>query len=339
MSNIREVARLAGVSVATVSRALKSPERVLLATRERVNAAVEQAGYRPNLMAVQFRSRRTFNLVILVPHIANSFFARVISGAQKAAQAAGYRVLLCDTLGCEATEREYADLVHAHQADGVLQLRAYDPFASTTDAADLPPIVNACEILASSRHPTVSLDNHGAAQTVTEHLLALGHRRIGLINGPATSPLTHDRRAGYEAALRAAGITPDAKLICPGDFSLKAGYDGALQLLGMPERPTALFCESDEMAIGALKRIKEMGLRVPQDVSLAGFDDIELAAYCDPPLTTIAQPAECFGQHAVDMLIGLIEKRTLEVRHVTLPHSLVVRQSTAGVPDGDITGG
>ncbi|MBD8621305.1 substrate-binding domain-containing protein [Pseudomonas sp. CFBP 13727] len=339
MSNIREVARLAGVSVATVSRALKSPERVLLATRERVNAAVEQAGYRPNLMAVQFRSRRTFNLVILVPHIANSFFARVISGAQKAAQSAGYRVLLCDTLGCEATEREYADLVHAHQADGVLQLRAYDPFASTTHVADLPPIVNACEILEGGRHPTVSLDNHGAARAVTEHLLALGHRRVGLINGPATSPLTRDRRAGYEAAMRAAGITPDAKLICPGDFSLKAGYNGALQLLGMPERPTALFCESDEMAIGALKRIKEMGLRVPQDVSLAGFDDIELAAYCDPPLTTIAQPAECFGQHAVDMLISLIEKRPLEVRHVTLPHSLVVRQSTAGVPNGDIASG
>ncbi|MBD8479891.1 LacI family DNA-binding transcriptional regulator [Pseudomonas coleopterorum] len=331
MSNIREVARLAGVSVATVSRTLKSPERVLPETRDRVNVAVEQAGYRPNLMAVQFRSRRTFNLVVLVPNIANGFFARVISGAQKAAQAAGYRVLLCDTLGCEATEREFAELVHAHQADGLLQLRAYDPFASTSDLSDVPPIVNACEVLQSGRHPTVSLDNRAAAKAVTQHLLDLGHRRIGLINGPADSPLTHDRRAGYEAALREADIAPEAALICPGDFSLKAGYDGALQLLAGPERPTALFCESDEMAIGALKRIREMGLRVPQDVSLAGFDDIELAAYCNPPLTTIAQPAEQFGQQAVEMLISVIEKRPLAARHVTLPYQLTIRQSTARV--------
>jgi LacI family repressor for deo operon, udp, cdd, tsx, nupC, and nupG len=329
LSNIREVARLAGVSVATVSRALKSPERVLPETRERVQVAVEQAGYRPNLLAVQFRSRRTFNLVVLVPHIANSFFARVISGAQRAAHAAGYRVLLCDTLGCEATEREYADLVHAHQADGVLQLRAYDPFESITDTGHLPPMINACEVLESGRHPTVSLDNHRAAKALTEHLLALGHRRIGLINGPGDSPLTRDRRAGYEAALQEAGVAVDAALICPGDFSLKAGYDGALQLLDNADRPTALFCESDEMAIGALKRIKEMGLRVPEDVSLAGFDDIEPAAYCDPPLTTIAQPAESFGEQAVSMLIELIEKRPLAARHVTLPYQLTVRQSTA----------
>ena len=133
------------------------------------------------------------------------------------------------------------------------------------------------------------------------------------------------------SALREADIAPDAALICPGNFSLKAGYDGALQLLAGPERPTALFCESDEMAIGALKRIREMGLRVPQDVSLAGFDDIELAAYCDPPLTTIAQPAEQFGQQAVEMLISLIEKRPLAARHVTLPYQLTIRQSTARV--------
>uniref|UniRef100_UPI001A9DA8CB LacI family DNA-binding transcriptional regulator n=1 Tax=Pseudomonas sp. 43(2021) TaxID=2813560 RepID=UPI001A9DA8CB len=131
MSKIRELAQLAGVSVSTVSRTLRSPEHVLARTRERVMAAVEQAGYRPNLMAVQFRSQRTGNLVILVPTIANTFFARVISGAQQAAQAAGYRLLLCDTQGLEELERQFAELVYAYQADGVLQLRAYDPFENT----------------------------------------------------------------------------------------------------------------------------------------------------------------------------------------------------------------
>ena len=331
LSNIREVARLAGVSVATVSRTLKSPERVLPETRDKVNAAVEQAGYRPNLMAVQFRSRRTGNLVILVPAIANTFFARVISGAQQAAQAANYRLLLCDTQGREEIEREFAELVYNHQADGVIQLRAYDPFQAPFPSAELPPIVNACEVIQGGRHPTISLDNRAAAKAMTEHLIGLGHRRIGLIKGPKSSPLTRDRVAGYQDALQHAGIACDPELICHGDFSLKAGYDGAAAMLKLPDRPTALFCENDEMAIGALKHLKQQGLRVPQDVSLVGFDDIPFAAYCDPPLTTIAQPAEMFGQKAVEMLIALIEKKPLAQRHVVLPFELTLRQSTAAL--------
>lgn len=331
LSNIREVARLAGVSVATVSRTLKSPGRVLPDTRDKVNAAVEKAGYRPNQMAVQFRSRRTGNLVILVPTIANTFFAKVISGAQQAAQLAGYRLLLCDTQGREEVEREFAELVYAHQADGVIQLRAYDPFEAPFPSADLPPIVNACEVIQGGRHPTISLDNRAAAKAMTEHLIELGHRRIGLIKGPKSSPLTRDRVAGYQDALQQAGITSDAALICHGDFSLKAGHDGAAAMLELPDRPTALFCENDEMAIGALKRIKQQGLRVPEDISLVGFDDIPFAAYCDPPLTTISQPAETFGQKAVEMLIALIEKKPIEQRHVVLPFKLTLRNSTAVV--------
>ena len=331
MSNIREVARLAGVSVATVSRTLRSPERVLPDTRDKVNAAVEQAGYRPNLMAVQFRSRRTGNLVILVPTIANSFFAKVISGAQQAAQLAGYRLLLCDTQGREAIGREFAELVYAHQADGVIQLRAYDPFAAPFPGAALPPIVNACEVIHNGRHPSISLDNRAAAKAMTEHLIELGHRRIGLIKGPKSSPLTRDRVAGYQDALNQAGLEADPALVCHGDFSLKAGDDGAAAMLALPDRPTALFCENDEMAIGALKRIRQSGLRVPEDISLVGFDDIPFAAYCDPPLTTISQPAEAFGQRAVEMLIALIEKKPLAERHVVLPFELTLRESTARV--------
>jgi len=331
LSNIREVARLAGVSVATVSRTLKSPERVLAPTRERVMAAVEQAGYRPNLMAVQFRSRRTGNLVILVPTIANTFFARVISGAQQAAHPAGYRLLLCDTQGRVELERQFAELVYAYQADGVIQLRAYDPFENAPPDADVPPIVNACEVLKAGRYPTISLDNVAAAKAMTDHLIALGHRRIGLIKGSKNSPLTLDRLAGYEAALREAGIAFDEALICHGNFSLEAGYAGAQKMLALAERPSALFCENDEMAIGALKRIRQAGLRVPEDISVVGFDDIPMAAFCDPPLTTISQPAEAFGAKAVEMLIALIEKRPLAERHVVLPFELTPRSSTARI--------
>ncbi|WP_434676780.1 LacI family DNA-binding transcriptional regulator [Pseudomonas sp. R1-18] len=333
MSNIREVARLAGVSVATVSRTLKSPERVLAETRDKVNAAVEKAGYRPNLMAVQFRSRKTGNLVILVPAIANTFFARVISGAQRAAQAAGYRLLLCDTQGQESIERQFAELVYAYQADGVIQLRAFDPFEQSSDGAAMPPIVNVCEVIRQGRHPTISLDNQAAAKAMTEHLLQLGHRRIGLIKGPKSSPLTRDRVAGYEEALRQAQIPLDDALVSHGDFTLNAGYLGASAMLKLNPRPTALFCENDEMAIGALRRIREEGLRVPQDISLAGFDDIPMAAYCDPALTTISQPAEAFGEKAVEMLIALMDGKPVTERHLVLPFELTVREST-GAPGG-----
>jgi LacI family repressor for deo operon, udp, cdd, tsx, nupC, and nupG len=166
---------------------------------------------------------------------------------------------------------------------------------------------------------------------MTEYLIAMGHQRIGLIKGPKGSPLTRDRLAGYEAALRDAGLALDNTLICHGDFTLDAGYSGAGKLLALDSRPSALFCENDEMAIGALKRIKEQGLRVPEDISLAGFDDIPMAAYCDPPLTTISQPAEMFGEKAVEMLIALIEKQPLPQRHVVLPFALTKRDSTARV--------
>lgn len=332
MSNIRKVAELAGVSVATVSRTLRMPERVSPATRDRVLAAVEQAGYRPNLMAVQFRSRKTRNLVVLVPVIANVFFARVISGIQEAAQAIDYRVLLCDTLGREDVEIAYAELVRAHQADGLIQLRAFDPFSNSGPQGEgLPPMVNACEILDVPPCPTVRLDNRAAAHEMTEHLLGLGHRRIGLIKGPQGSPLTRERIAGYEDALRQAGVAPDPTLLCRGNFTLQSGYDAAGQLLGNIERPTAIFCENDEMAIGAIKRIREAGLGVPQDISVAGFDDIPFAAFCDPPLTTIAQPAEAFGRHAVEMLVAQFAHQPLETAHLVLPHRLVIRGSTAAV--------
>lgn len=325
MTNIRKVAALAGVSVATVSRTLKSPAQVSPETREKVLEAVEQAGYKPNLMAIQFRSQRTRNLVVLVPDIANTFFAQVIRGIQEAASAFDYRVLLCNTLGNPDTERQFAELVDAKQADGVIQLRAFDPFARK----DHPPLVNICEIVDNALYPTVSLDNRGGARTMTEHLLALGHRRIGLIQGPPGSPLTRERFAGYREALDAAGLELDLALLQDGDYTCQSGHAATAQLLRNETRPTAIFCENDEMAMGAIQCIRQAGLRVPEDISVAGFDDISFAAFCDPPLTTIAQPAEAFGQHAVAMLLALLDGKSIPEHHLILPFELVVRSSTA----------
>lgn len=330
MSNIRKVAELAGVSVATVSRTLKLPEVVSPATRERVRRAIAEAGYRPNRLAVQFRSRRTHNLAVLVPTVANTFFARVIGGIEQAAQERGYGVLLCNTQGREDLETQYASMVAAYQADGVIQLRAFNPFPDEAlEPGKALPMVNVCEVLDAAPCPTLQLDNRAAAREMTEHLIGLGHRRIAMIQGPRRSPLTRERVAGYREALQAAGLPLDDGLLCPGDFTLASGHQSAGQLLARPVPPTAIFCENDEMAIGAISRIREAGLSVPGDISVAGFDDIAFASYCDPPLTTIAQPAELFGHRAVAMLIDLLEHPDKPVLHDLLPHRLVVRDSTA----------
>jgi LacI family repressor for deo operon, udp, cdd, tsx, nupC, and nupG len=261
MSNIRTVAKLAGVSVATVSRALQKPDLVSSRTRKKVLQAVEEAGYKPNLMAVRFRSRKSRNIVVLVPTVANPFFARVIAGIQQQARSAGYAVLLCNTLGNEETERDYAGLVHTYQADGLIQLRAFDPFSGGSESGgegadgSLPPMVNACEVLDNSRYPSVQLDNRAAARAMTDHLVRLGHKRIGLIKGPQRSPLTRDRVAGYRDGLEAAGILYDEDLLCPGDFTLQSGHRAAGMLITGGKPPTAIFCENDEMAIGAIQRI------------------------------------------------------------------------------------
>ncbi len=328
MSNIREVARLAEVSVATVSRALQQPELVSVKTRNKVLAAVKQAGYQPNLLAVKFRSGKSHNLVVLVPTVANVFFARVISGMQEAAHQRRYSLLLGNTLADDETEIAYARLVQTSQADGLIQLRAFDPFATLDMPNDPLPMVNACEVLDKAPCPVVVLDNRAAAAAMTEHLLGLGHRCIAMIKGPARSPLTRDRVAGYRDALLAAGLAFDETLLCPGNFTLQSGYQATAELLQRSEPATAIFCENDEMAIGAIQCLKQHGLRVPQDVSVAGFDDISFAAFCDPPLTTIAQPAEEFGRTAVNLLIDVLEQKLTLPPKVILPFELILRGST-----------
>ena len=340
MSNIREVARLAEVSVATVSRTLQQPDLVSLKTRNKVLAAVKAAGYKPNLMAVRFRSGKTHNLVVLVPTVANVFFARVISGMQEAAHENQYALLLGNTLGDDEMEAAYAKMVQTSQADGLIQLRAHNPFSaaepaeSNDEAPALLPMVNACEVLDRIACPTVLLDNRAAASAMTEHLLQLGHKRIAMIKGPARSPLTRDRVAGYRDALDAAGVTFDESLLYPGDFTLQSGHKAATELLNLPNPPTAMFCENDEMAIGAIQGIKQKGFAVPGDISVAGFDDISFAAFSDPPLTTIAQPAEEFGSTAVSLLIDLIEGRLGKAPKVILPFDLIQRASTGPAPAG-----
>lgn len=334
MSNIREVARLAGVSVATVSRALKDPRVVSPKTRAQVMKAVEEAGYRPNLLARNFSSGKAYAVMVLVPNVANPFFSRVIRGIEQAAQDQGYSVLLGDTQGKPEREHFYAGMALTNQADGLIQLDSRYPFAEKDSALAAPvPMVNACERIADDdRYPVVELDNRGAAAAITRHLIQLGHRRIGVITGPADSPIVRDRLQGFREALEEAGLEFDTSLLAEGGFTMPSGDWGATSMLSGEAPPTAIFCMNDEMAIGAVRAIKKAGLSVPADISVAGFDNIEFASFTDPPLTTINQPAEALGRRAMETLHQMIGGQVPQANRTTLSFDLVVRDSTGPAP-------
>ncbi len=334
MATIQDVARSAGVSTATVSRVLSTPELVAEPTRLRVMAAVNALGYAPNMAAKMLRTLRTEKILVTVPDISNPFFSQVIRGVEQAAQEAGYSVLLGDTRHEPEREERYGEMLRRKEADGLIFLghRLPDSLSDMMQAqGPRAPIVNGCEFSPDLAVSSAHIDNERAAAEAMEHLYGLGHSRIGVITGPLASPISRDRLAGVHAAAGARG--QDAGLrIATGDFSIESGVRETLSLMDANPTLTALFCFSDEMAMGALDALRRKGRRCPQDVSLVGFDDIRFAKHLNPALTTVAQPMEQLGQEAVRLLLEIFAGHSQHFQQVTLPHRLVVRDSTAPAP-------
>ncbi|GAB3291902.1 LacI family DNA-binding transcriptional regulator [Parahaliea aestuarii] len=336
MVSIKDVARLAGVSIATVSRALAEPDKVRPNTREKVLAAVRESGYVTNSLARSFRTNRNHSVVVLVPDITNSFFANIIQGIEEVARANGYRILLGDMQNDPDNARAYGDLCAQRQADGLICLGRTIPFAYNKSRKTLdpawPPLVMACEYDDRIPIPGVRINNERAALDGVRYLGEQGHRRIAYINGPHDSPLCRDRLKGYRKGMSELGVRKTSDLVYSGDFSLDSGAQAARALLDAGELPSAVFAANDAMAIGALQVLKQRGIRVPKDISLLGFDDIKFAAYCDPPLTTIQQPRRQIGALSMQIMVDLLAGRTGggSVSR-ELPHELVLRESVARI--------
>ncbi|PUA28019.1 MAG: LacI family transcriptional regulator [Cellvibrio sp. 79] len=330
MSNIRDVARLAGVSVATVSRALSNPEKVSPESLDKVHKAIAEVGYRPNMLARNFRSARAYAVVVLVPDIANPFYSLFIRALEDRAHQKGYAVLLGDTRGTPERELEYIRRVETRLADGIVQLRPSSEKSQNNIPADVP-CVNACGCEYTTG-PAIRIDNRGAAKSMVNYLISLGHKRIGVISGLKDNPHAIDRLEGYKEAIAEAGIPFEKDLIAEGDFTMWSGLNAAFQFCNMKNRPTAIFSMNDEMAIGAMQTLKNQGIRIPEDISVTGFDDIAYAKYSDPSLTTISQPAEEMGKMAMDMLLKVIEGEPLSQRECVLPTEFIIRKSTGPAP-------
>jgi LacI family transcriptional regulator len=330
---IYDVARLAGVSTATVSRSLNGTGQIAPSTRLAIDDAVRELGYQPNRIARSLVTKSTQTIALLLPEITNPFYGALVSGIEQRTLELGYTMLLCTTEGDAGREETYLNLLRAKQVDGALvDGLVLPPERIASFIADGFPIVCLDRDVDSTAVPVVQVDNKRGGQMATEHLLALGHTRIAHVAGAPELGISGERAEGYRAALRAAGIEPDPRLVEVGNYTEDGGYEAARALLARRRRPTAIFAANDLSAVGVLEAVAESGRRVPDDVSVVGFDDLRLAAYTTPPLTTIHPPAREIGARATSLLLDLTRGKKVRRRRHLLDPELVVRRSTAPPP-------
>ncbi len=327
---MREVAERAGVSVTTVSHVINGTRPVSAHLSQRVKAAMEELGYQPNQLARSLRVGTTHTIGLILPDSANPFFAEIARGIEDAGFARGYSVIIGNTDNNPAKERLYVNVLLEKQVDGFIFVSAGEStHAISALLARQKPFVIVDRMIPQVEVDSVVTDNTRGGELATAHLLDLGHRRIGCITGPSGLSSSVDRLNGYRRALEVYDLPVDESIIVRGDFHYRGGYTAARRLLENADPPTAIFALNDLMAIGALAAAHQLGLRVPEDLSVVGFDDIELASYMAPPLTTVAQSKHQMGKLATQLLLERLQDRSLPPRARILDVSLVVRRSTA----------
>ncbi|MGM7722701.1 LacI family DNA-binding transcriptional regulator [Metabacillus sp. Hm71] len=322
-----DVAKLANVSPATVSRVLSNPDLVSKETREKVMKVINEVNYKPHIVARQFRTKETKIILVVVPDITSAFFSKVLRGIEHVAINHGYQVILGDTENDVEREKEYINLLLQKQADGMVLLTARLNKANLEEIADHFPMVLACEYMDDLNVPTVSIDNISSARKATEHLIKLGHTKIAHITGPINVILSRDRMRGYQQALLSHDIEVDQAYIQEGDFTYESGYHQTMKLLAFETPPTAIFAFNDEMAMGAIKAAKDSGLKLPEDLSIVGFDNIKMSSVIEPNLTTIDQPKYEIGKKAMELLLHLINGEAIKQKKFVMKDELIVRDS------------
>ncbi len=337
---IQDVAKAAGVSTATVSRALTDPALLADSTRIAVQDAIRATGYRVNRAARNLRTRSAGAIMVMTPNLGNPFFSQILSGISATFAETDYAVLIADSQDQDDIARMSVDYFADTRIDGMISLDGSltpDQLALLESSPHAKGVVFACEWVHGMTLPSVRSDNVKGARLAVRHLYDLGHRKIAHITGPAGNVLTRERRRGMLDAREELGLPARDEWIMRGDFSLQSGQDAARRILAMTDRPTAVFCASDMVAIGLISTLSNSGLRVPEDISVVGFDDIEIAEHAIPPLTTIRQNRRELGTRAAKLLLKRLQPNgsdgddadgVIELIDV----GLIIRSSTARVP-------
>ncbi|MET9375838.1 LacI family DNA-binding transcriptional regulator [Streptomyces sp. NPDC002992] len=330
--SIKDVAREAGVSVGTVSNVINQPDRVSAETREHVQRVISRLGYVRSESARQLRAGHSRIVALLVLDMGNPFFVDIARGAERAARGAGLGVMVCNSGQSPQDEADYLSLFAEQRVRGVL-ISPSDPSGATLREFRRHgiPFVLVDRVAADDDGCSVSVDDVVGGSLAIRHLTAAGHRTLAYVSGPGHLTQVQDRRAGALAALTEAGLPPEALQEIPAErLDVAAGRDAGARLLGLAERPTAVFCANDLLALGVLQSMYAAGVRVPDDMAIVGYDDIEFAAAATVPLTSVRQPALTIGARAAELLLQETGEHAREHRHehVILQPELVVRQSS-----------
>ncbi len=331
---IKDIARTANVSIATVSYVVNKSRPVSPEVAERVNEAIRQLGYSPNLVARSLRRQRTSTIGLIIPDNANPFFAEIAKGVEDAGFEANYSVILCNSNASLEREQAYLDLLLSKRVDGLVIA------PTTANLGHLQPVLNRkLPVVVFYRQAaglpvdTIQIDNLLGGYQATKYLIELGHRQIACIRPLSPETPSYQRVDGFCKAMKENDLPIDADLLPQGNNRIDGGRQATIQLLHSRKDFTAVFVTNDAMAIGAMRALRDNGLNVPGDVSVIGFDDILLASFSEPPLTTITQPKYEAGKRAVEFLIEHIESESeYQPRHVLLDTALVTRRSCAVLP-------
>lgn len=331
LPTIFDIARESGVSYSTVSRTLNGFEFVKDSTRERVLSAAEKLGYVPNQQARSLAGGPSNLIGVLVPTLTNGYIIEILQSIDDELTHSNYNLILYTTNRHQGTEATYAATIMNGAADGLLLVAPLisDSYLDVLRQRDFPYVLIDQEDR-SGQSTVVNAKNRQGAYAATQYLIELGHRRIGFIAGLPQLSSAIERFEGYRAALSDYGIPFREDYVAPGDFRTQVGYQAAQKLLALPDAPTAIFATNDLSALGAMEAIRERNLRIPEDVSVIGFDDIPQAAMTYPKLTTVRQPLDQMGREAVHLLLERLENPALELRRVTLETQLIIRDSCAG---------
>lgn len=333
-ASVSDVSKRAGVSTATVSRVLNSPEKVSEQTREKVLAAIEELNFVKSATAFSFKSQQTHNVLVVVRNVGNIFYSEVFEGLQRRANAHGYNIII-KSPDLEDGSDPVMDALRTGSVDGVIVLDPY--FPSEDDYAILrsiyqgvPPIVGFAERPDYLPYPHVFVDNRAAARTITRYMIERGHTRIGHLPGPPNVAATAERKAGFLDAMEEAGLSVDPEDIYEGGFHRDVGRRVARRLARRQILPTGVFCANDETAMGFISEMATLGIVVPDDISVAGFDNNAFADVFVPPLTTIAQPRGEIGVSVMDLLLDVMTNPKVgRNRVVELRYRLASRLSVA----------
>ncbi len=331
---IVEVAKKARVSLGTVSRVLNNHVHVAPETRERVSAVIQDMGYVANRQARSLAGGKTSTVGVIVPDLGTGYIGEIIRGIDTELNISGFDMILYTTHRTASKEANYVANLAEGMVDGLLLVLPRSPtdYVSALMERNFPFVLIDHQGTGKDC-PAVGATNWQGAYNATEYLIKLGHKRIGFITGTMDLGCASDRLEGYQAALRTHHLPHESELIHEGDFVQKDGYTGATALLDLSSPPTAIFASNDVMAMGAMDAVRNRGLRVPDDISILGFDNIPQSTMVFPPLTTVQQPLEKMGHVATQMLLGILKDPKQEHGRIELPTELILRESTSAPKD------